>query len=82
MRNVCYRQDGRSCSGEPSHYLVFGGRNYLGRISMDTKPYWDVGLEVPGIKRPVALDVHYKTKKLYYTDAEEDAILLVKTYTL
>ena len=54
---------------------MFGGKNYLGRISMDTKPFWDVGLEVPGIKSPVALDVHYKAKNLYYTDSDKDAIL-------
>ncbi|KAA0202310.1 hypothetical protein HAZT_HAZT007753 [Hyalella azteca] len=75
-------KDGRSCSGEPTHYLVFGGKNYLGRISMDTKPFWDVGLEVPGIKHPVALDVHYKTQKLYYTDADKDAIFVVSLNNL
>ncbi|KAK7065937.1 Low-density lipoprotein receptor-related protein 4, partial [Halocaridina rubra] len=75
-------KDPRNCNVEPNNYLVFASKGSLGRISLDTKPLWDVPLDIPGTNHPIAVDYHRKKNLLFFTDIHLDAIRVVSLKNL
>ncbi|XP_042234557.1 low-density lipoprotein receptor-related protein 4-like [Homarus americanus] len=75
-------KDNRQCNEEPNNYLIFAAKGMLGRISLDTKPLWDVPLGVSATSRPIDVDFHRKKDLLFYTDADQDLIRVVSLKNL
>ncbi|XP_066985718.1 low-density lipoprotein receptor-related protein 4 isoform X1 [Macrobrachium rosenbergii] len=75
-------KDHQNCNVEPSNYLIFASKGSLRRISLDTKPLWDVPLDIPGTNHPIALDFHREKDLLFYTDIDLDAIRVVSLKNL
>lgn len=67
-------KDGQTCNTSPSTYLLFATRSTLARVSLDTPELWDVTLPIPDVHNAIAVDFHWKSQKIYYTDVFMDII--------
>ncbi|KAF4523621.1 hypothetical protein B566_EDAN010130, partial [Ephemera danica] len=66
--------DGRTCSNSPQAYLLFATRSTLARVSLDTPELWDVTLPIPDVHNAIAVDFHWATQTIFYTDVHLDVI--------
>ncbi|KDR24262.1 Low-density lipoprotein receptor-related protein 4, partial [Zootermopsis nevadensis] len=76
------REDGQTCNSSPSTYLLFATRSTLARVSLDTPELWDVTLPIPDVHNAIAVDFHWKSQKIYYTDVFLDIIRSVDMHNL
>ncbi|XP_049859513.1 low-density lipoprotein receptor-related protein 4 [Schistocerca gregaria] len=79
---ILLNEDHHTCNSPPSTYLLFATRSTLARVSLDTPELWDVTLPIPDVHNAIAVDFHWKHKKIYYTDVHLDVIRSVDMHNL